>query len=382
MFHPVTFAIMCGIVGLLLIFAGWIRPVGMVLYCGKCNYNLTGNTSGVCPECGQRLSPQTTRFGLRKTNHVIFGCGVVIVVLGLPWTVDGLRYALQQDWYQWYPTFMVLGDLEEEDTRPKAIGEIRRRITAETIREGDLPGVAEKLVELYDMARRGELEQGVVWSANLACEQLAVNGQLPPDVLSKWLDQLDTLTFRFAPITDEPRDGPWTLSAEMNRIFAGMPSGLCRHYLVEVIGVDGEPVHRTVGEAYISNTVSGAGVPLWVPQWPGKPQAATLQFTATWIWMDLSKLQGVARVLWMNRMFAFHYREDREVPDYAYDVFEEIKKYVNQHGVELQSASVRVTVPLQGGSGTYRIDSTTGKAVLLSTEAARAASDSASLDSR
>ena len=24
-------------------------------HCGKCGYSLTGNTSGVCPECGERI---------------------------------------------------------------------------------------------------------------------------------------------------------------------------------------------------------------------------------------------------------------------------------------------------------------------------------------
>ena len=27
--------------------------------CGKCRYNLTGNTSGVCPECGWQIPPKT-----------------------------------------------------------------------------------------------------------------------------------------------------------------------------------------------------------------------------------------------------------------------------------------------------------------------------------
>lgn len=29
--------------------------------CGKCNYDLTGNVSGRCPECGRPLDPAVTR---------------------------------------------------------------------------------------------------------------------------------------------------------------------------------------------------------------------------------------------------------------------------------------------------------------------------------
>jgi len=28
--------------------------------CGKCGYDLTGNTSGVCPECGERIKTRET----------------------------------------------------------------------------------------------------------------------------------------------------------------------------------------------------------------------------------------------------------------------------------------------------------------------------------
>ena len=30
-------------------------------YCGRCRYDLTGNTSGVCPECGRHVGPLPRR---------------------------------------------------------------------------------------------------------------------------------------------------------------------------------------------------------------------------------------------------------------------------------------------------------------------------------
>ncbi len=33
----------------------WRIPPG---HCRKCGYNLTGNVSGICPECGKRVTPQ------------------------------------------------------------------------------------------------------------------------------------------------------------------------------------------------------------------------------------------------------------------------------------------------------------------------------------
>jgi hypothetical protein len=50
-----------------LFFTRWIcrreqsHPLG---YCEGCDYNLTGNTSGICPECGTRITPAPE--GVRK----------------------------------------------------------------------------------------------------------------------------------------------------------------------------------------------------------------------------------------------------------------------------------------------------------------------------
>ena len=34
------------------------RRVPAIGHCSRCSYNLTGNISGICPECGEKASPQ------------------------------------------------------------------------------------------------------------------------------------------------------------------------------------------------------------------------------------------------------------------------------------------------------------------------------------
>ena len=43
----------------LLIRFGWKAPPYREGYCSKCGYDLTGNVSGICPECGTAVSPET-----------------------------------------------------------------------------------------------------------------------------------------------------------------------------------------------------------------------------------------------------------------------------------------------------------------------------------
>ena len=47
-------------------FAPWLRKAFIEGICHRCGYDLTGNTSGICPECGSRIaedSPETSRYG-------------------------------------------------------------------------------------------------------------------------------------------------------------------------------------------------------------------------------------------------------------------------------------------------------------------------------
>ena len=68
--HPLGFlAFAAGpIVGSsMMLLAGWVNPPRRKIvagFCRRCGYNLTGNVSGICPECGTPIAkPQLQRNG-------------------------------------------------------------------------------------------------------------------------------------------------------------------------------------------------------------------------------------------------------------------------------------------------------------------------------
>jgi rubrerythrin len=48
------------VIGALIVLSWWWdrRSKTRFGHCQKCGYNLTGNVSGVCPECGEKASVQ------------------------------------------------------------------------------------------------------------------------------------------------------------------------------------------------------------------------------------------------------------------------------------------------------------------------------------
>lgn len=56
-------------------------PLG---HCQSCGYNLTGNVSGRCPECGQSMSAPPAEPRVRNPKHVFWTtCGLIAILLAL-----------------------------------------------------------------------------------------------------------------------------------------------------------------------------------------------------------------------------------------------------------------------------------------------------------
>jgi hypothetical protein len=49
-----------GMIWGLIAVAYWVRPKRAAGLCAKCDYNLTGNVSGICPECGTPVPLSTS----------------------------------------------------------------------------------------------------------------------------------------------------------------------------------------------------------------------------------------------------------------------------------------------------------------------------------
>jgi hypothetical protein len=65
-------AVVYGAIGALIGFLkadSWERRTAGPLRCTKCRYPLSGNTSGVCPECGTPLSPSQRRQLPKQRNR-------------------------------------------------------------------------------------------------------------------------------------------------------------------------------------------------------------------------------------------------------------------------------------------------------------------------
>ena len=115
----------CGVASLALGLRG--RRVGDVPYCGQCGYNLTGLTSGTCPECGAELSGDRVVQGLVRRSRRAIAVGAALLVIALPPLVLDLYGRVSGfSVLQWYPFDWVLAAADGGDSA--ALDELHRRL--------------------------------------------------------------------------------------------------------------------------------------------------------------------------------------------------------------------------------------------------------------
>lgn len=83
------------------------RRYGSGILCPKCDYNLTGNTSGVCPECGAPVIPDTLptehelSFRELLVNHVLLNKYVWLIAIA-----NLFAYISRYSMLDWGPTYL------------------------------------------------------------------------------------------------------------------------------------------------------------------------------------------------------------------------------------------------------------------------------------
>jgi len=117
-------------VGAVVFFRGKYRRVGTTPRCPRCEYNLTGNDSGVCPECGAAFTAKMLVHGERPRRAGPAIIGVVLMLIGL--TFGGLLgsgMVSQVEWYHYRPLRWVMRDLDSTfpGADAKAWAELERR---------------------------------------------------------------------------------------------------------------------------------------------------------------------------------------------------------------------------------------------------------------
>ena len=103
--------------GVILLKTGiWPRRIGDAPHCRKCDYNLTGSVSEICPECGTPRTPRNIRYGKRRRDVPRIVAGLVCLTIAcccfVPATIRTVR---QRSWVRFYPTSWVIELLDSPD---------------------------------------------------------------------------------------------------------------------------------------------------------------------------------------------------------------------------------------------------------------------------
>lgn len=242
-------ALVLGLTGLALLVRG-LRPrrTGDTPHCARCNYTLTGNVSGRCPECGSDLSTSTSIVvgdRHKKPVRAVFGTLLLILALTGAWFVAGRDF----DPYMLKPTGWVLSDLDDAATSARAWAELQRRM-----KDGPLaPAHRARLIdtalkEQGNFIAGGPLRQSMIDFLGLA----AGNDWLSESQKKTFIDQLVFVEMKVRPSVTVGNPLPYSV-----RHRGAAPSGggwWCNLETVEIL-LDGKSLQQGGG----SSGFSGSG---------------------------------------------------------------------------------------------------------------------------
>src|SRR5204863_4974969 len=95
------------------------RRVGDTVHCRRCDYTLTGNQSGRCPECGVELSARNVTKGerIRPPRLAALAC---VCLVGL--AAFGVKAIREGDWYEFRPAAWAIEDCGSKNLDTAARG--------------------------------------------------------------------------------------------------------------------------------------------------------------------------------------------------------------------------------------------------------------------
>lgn len=170
------------------------RRIGNEPRCRKCAYNLTGLTSGQCPECGSTTSGENVVIGTSRRRWRVLIAGLVLLSMSSTWFgVEVYRKAKVANWYAYLPTFVVIQRARADV--PPAIAELARRYRTRTV--GHEPVVELIPVALARQAAKPRTPVASRWTDFLAAAEAA--GVLTEAQRERFFDQIVSVSIEFRP---------------------------------------------------------------------------------------------------------------------------------------------------------------------------------------
>ena len=253
--------------GLLLIKRGFLpRRPGSEPRCRACGYDITGNQSGVCPECGADLSPAKAVTSGQGRRRVMAGSlGLLAIAAGVACLTPQVRDAiLMFDWYSLRPDGWVMRDLAapSEADQIRALGELRWRI-----REGKLSRERQREVIATLLTVQSASPRTVPEGFLSHLHSRLADGTLSDEQRARFLRHLLVLEARVRPKVMSGASAPYQL-VHSHRV----PPNVLWFRRAEVVSVsvDGRELPGHAGDAFVGNTAEASTGSAAPPQPPAR----------------------------------------------------------------------------------------------------------------
>lgn len=224
----------------LVVIGGKARRCGDEPRCRRCQYNLAGSASSLCPECGAALTPRTIVQGLGAPHFVLLAVAGVLC----PWSIATNWRSCVMDlrttnWFQCTPLSWALSSADGGSRR--ALAEISRRARLDSVSAAQRQRIWECALRKQKAERGSVLESWLLLLGDLS-------RQMPAEQLRRMYEQFAAVEVRIAPSfrLGDPRAVDLYIHHRAPQQF-----GRHQHRTTATLWVDGE----SLGEVSVSTAV-------------------------------------------------------------------------------------------------------------------------------